>query len=158
MWGVLIPSRMLAGGAPFRFFAVHGIDIAKCLDESGRVKLDCFKDACDMLPRDDTGLMIFEDDAQQERTEKSAALGSYYARIGHRAVAAADNTHKLLRADADAEWMTLVGLAALKNDMEFYEVYEAFVKAWEWEYAPYFVGAAEVVYPSGAVHDAHHWD
>jgi hypothetical protein len=97
--------------------------------------------------------MIFEDDAQQERTEKSAALGEYYARIGHRAVAAADSTHKLLRADADAEWMTLVGFAALKNDMDFYEVYEAFVKAWEWEYAPYFVGAAEVVYPSGAVYD-----
>ena len=54
----------------------------------------------------------------------------------------------MVRGDADAEWMHLIGFAALKNDMDFNEVYEAFVKAWQWEYAPYFVGAAEVVYLS----------
>ena len=148
------PSRMLVAEETSSYlFKELKIDIEECLDESGRVKMNLI--SADTFLRGDKRE---KDDAHSIRTLETCQSLAYYAKMGDRVQRSANNTHDMIRGDADAEWMHLIGFAALKNDMDFNEVYEAFVKAWEWEYAPYFVGAAEVVYPSGAVHDAHHWD
>ena len=142
------PKRMLGAEETSSYlFEKLGLDIAECFDEFGRVKMNLI--SADTFLRGDKWE---KDEAYRFRTFETYQSLRYYAWLSAHVQGAANNTHEMVRGDADAEWMHLIGFAALKNDMDFNEVYEAFVKAWQWEYAPYFVGAAEVVYPSGAVY------